>query len=285
MKKNIQFFLLVFWFFSGFLVLFEYLSHTNFVQNIFHISYPDLFLATTLTLTAFLFFSEGKKIIYKYNQIVFLLPLLLLFLSLIIYMRNFSFFLYLEAEDSIIETVQVILLFMSSMLSFWGSRLYKKQKVVSTLLIIASLGFFIIFGEEISWGQRIFNIQTPEEYAALNTQGEITLHNYGPIFGLVYWAYALIGLVGSTAWLSKGYLRKVQNTLIKQIEKLIPNWQYFFYFFAAFLYSFEVHILNPRSGRATGNALWEEPMELLLFIGVTLFLFELVMKKRSNANS
>jgi len=36
---------------------------------------------------------------------------------------------------------------------------------------------FFVAAEEISWGQRIFGIETPESIKALNYQGEITLHN------------------------------------------------------------------------------------------------------------
>lgn len=47
------------------------------------------------------------------------------------------------------------------------------------LLLIA---FFIICGgEEISWGQRIFDLDTPEILKSVNVQNEITLHNIGSI--------------------------------------------------------------------------------------------------------
>ena len=37
--------------------------------------------------------------------------------------------------------------------------------------------FFIAFGEEISWGQRILGIETPESLEGINDQGETNLHN------------------------------------------------------------------------------------------------------------
>lgn len=48
---------------------------------------------------------------------------------------------------------------------------------VSGLLLAAAC--FLIGGEEISWGQRIFNVGTPEFLAGINHQNEITLHNIG----------------------------------------------------------------------------------------------------------
>lgn len=285
MKKYIEIGLVFFWLLSGSLIVFEYLSHTNFVLNTFQVSYPDLFLISSLTLAGWFVITRKTALLKDYKLFIFVLPIFLILASLLLFMRRFDLFLFFEAEDSVVETSQVILIFSSSILSFVASRLYASKKILSMLLLVAAIGFFFIFGEEISWGQRIFNIETPAEYAELNTQGEITLHNYGPLFGLVYWGYAGIGLIGATAWTIKKYLRKHRNTIIKQLGVLIPEWQYFFYFLTAFLYSLEVHILNPRAGRATGNALWEEPMELLLFIGITLFLIELVIRKKYNVKT
>jgi hypothetical protein len=44
-----------------------------------------------------------------------------------------------------------------------------------------ALLMFLCFGEEISWGQRIFDIPTPDFVAEVNTQGEINLHNIGEV--------------------------------------------------------------------------------------------------------
>jgi hypothetical protein len=37
--------------------------------------------------------------------------------------------------------------------------------------------FFFAFGEELSWGQRMFNFQTPAAVQQVNLQGETTIHN------------------------------------------------------------------------------------------------------------
>ena len=46
-------------------------------------------------------------------------------------------------------------------------------------IFFALLGiiFLIAFGEEVSWGQRIFNWDTPEGFKDLNAQKETNLHN------------------------------------------------------------------------------------------------------------
>ena len=46
------------------------------------------------------------------------------------------------------------------------------------LLIAAfSLGCFVLFGEEISWGQRLIGFETPEAIREINYQDEVNLHN------------------------------------------------------------------------------------------------------------
>ncbi len=44
-------------------------------------------------------------------------------------------------------------------------------------ILLLGLLFFVAAGEEISWGQRIFNIDTPENIKDINAQGELNIHN------------------------------------------------------------------------------------------------------------
>ncbi len=50
-------------------------------------------------------------------------------------------------------------------------------KLRNFFLILLSIVMFIGFGEEISWGQRVFNFSTPESIRVINEQKEISLHN------------------------------------------------------------------------------------------------------------
>ena len=47
--------------------------------------------------------------------------------------------------------------------------------------IILIIFFIVCAGEEITWGQRIFGIKSPEILKAINVQNETTLHNIGSI--------------------------------------------------------------------------------------------------------
>jgi hypothetical protein len=270
----------LFFIFSVLLVFFEFITHQNFVIYLFRIDYVDTFaLATLFFVTAYIV-KYNFKIFSKWKSVIFMLPIVLITSIVIIYIRRFDLFMKIEVEDGLVELGQVILLFSSALISAVISKYYwGKNKILGVLFAILAFAMFFIAGEEISWGQRIFNIQTPDSLAAANTQGEINLHNNRSVWHFVYKAYALVGFIGSFAWLTKGLLNKYLPKSLASVSKVIPDWQYILYFFPTFLYNFEVHILNPIR-KTTGDAHWEEPIELLMFIGITLFLIEKFLRKK-----
>lgn len=89
-------------------------------------------------------------------------------------------------EDGIVESIGAFAFFISGVI-FIYLFIYKKYynqfkffgKSTKRNIYFALLGilFLMAFGEEISWGQRIFNWNTPEEFKHLNAQEETNLHN------------------------------------------------------------------------------------------------------------
>jgi hypothetical protein len=87
-------------------------------------------------------------------------------------------------EDHYFESLGALSFFVSSILFLGaflkGRKVQGENKVFWTKqLICLGLAFFFFFGagEEISWGQRVFNLETPESINAVNDQGEINVHN------------------------------------------------------------------------------------------------------------
>lgn len=88
-------------------------------------------------------------------------------------------------EDGIIEygsslfwLLAALALLASVIRAKTGGKVYNVWILPHVLLIL----FFIVCGgEEISWGQRIFSLDTPDFLKAVNVQNEITLHNIGSI--------------------------------------------------------------------------------------------------------
>ncbi len=92
---------------------------------------------------------------------------------------DYDFCHTMVAEDGPMENLTALVLLLISVL--FGVRLFKQYKQRNRLWVALSViiivGTFFGFGEEISWGQRIFSIQTGEFFAEHNFQGETNLHN------------------------------------------------------------------------------------------------------------
>lgn len=90
-----------------------------------------------------------------------------------------SFKHYYVREDHFIEWMQFIGLFLGAMLCFYRTWILRHKRSVIFLLATFVLGalFFFGAGEEISWGQRIFGVQSSEFFLKNNAQGETNLHN------------------------------------------------------------------------------------------------------------
>jgi hypothetical protein len=78
----------------------------------------------------------------------------------------------LGKEDSLFEWLTALFYLVAAILLVCT---YKKNRNIFLLLLAIVL--FFGAGEEISWGQRIFNFATPEELKKVNVQGEFTIHN------------------------------------------------------------------------------------------------------------
>jgi hypothetical protein len=118
---------------------------------------------------------------YLYGTIIIIL-IVLLYLPL--FTLGYEKVMDLTKEDHIYENSQAIILLLSAGLMFFlfiRSKSEEKDLFFKTdrniFFLLLGLFFFICFGEEISWGQRIFGIQTPEHLKNINAQGETNIHN------------------------------------------------------------------------------------------------------------
>ncbi|MBK8506740.1 MAG: hypothetical protein IPL46_33895 [Saprospiraceae bacterium] len=88
----------------------------------------------------------------------------------------------LTQEDSIIEWLGALLFLGASLILlciFFGSKDPSKNLVSKWpwWVLLLGLFFFVSFGEEISWMQRIFGIGTPVALQEYNLQDEMNIHN------------------------------------------------------------------------------------------------------------
>lgn len=78
-------------------------------------------------------------------------------------------------------------------------------KVLSRWLVVILLGAIYFLGEEASWGQHIFEWETPEAWAEKNDQNETNLHNTDGIVGSLLDQLPRTGLTLSALILGFGY--------------------------------------------------------------------------------
>ncbi|MBN2021536.1 MAG: hypothetical protein JW809_01975 [Pirellulales bacterium] len=123
-------------------------------------------------------------------------------------------------EDGVVENVSAILWFLAAAVLVISVAVRWKgaQRTVRGRMIwlySPIIAFFITCGgEEISWGQRVLDVETPEAIRAVNVQQEITIHNIGSIsvfsnaFFLIAATFFLLPPLGIKRWPSLGnYLR------------------------------------------------------------------------------
>jgi hypothetical protein len=91
-----------------------------------------------------------------------------------------DFFRYqYTVEDGLIEWLTVLALLATMVICFRRAWLLRRQAKPLFLAMTVFFGLAFLFGagEEISWGQRIFNIESSEFFKQYNAQGETNLHN------------------------------------------------------------------------------------------------------------
>ncbi|MBI5407869.1 MAG: hypothetical protein HZA14_00725 [Nitrospirae bacterium] len=111
---------------------------------------------------------------------------LYLFGLFLIPMNIFKDRIFVFREDNVFETMTVILFIISAVLLLRSSLIVKQinrlrhegaYRKVFFIYIGIAVVLLALAGEEISWGQRLFHVQTPEFYAELNRQKETNIHN------------------------------------------------------------------------------------------------------------
>ena len=107
--------------------------------------------------------------------------LIIIFILLVIssFFFNKNLFHVLVKEDGVIEYTTAILLLLMSFLLVWKI-IHVRRIRGNTWLIFNTffaLGLFFGFGEEISWGQRLFDITPGTFFTENNLQKETNLHN------------------------------------------------------------------------------------------------------------
>ena len=106
----------------------------------------------------------------------------------------------LNLEDGWTENLTAVLLFLASLLLFATAAQGRKPSH-PRIYVLGGIALMFAAGEEISWGQRIFDWTTPDLLQDLNAQGETNLHNiYSHAFGRIHFeGTTLLGMAAGFA--------------------------------------------------------------------------------------
>jgi hypothetical protein len=109
----------------------------------------------------------------KYFKVEIISIIAIIFFSCFLYLLlDEKTIILIAKEDGFYEWGTAIFFLFASILFFLS---FIRTKAL--LLCLMAVVFFMGFGEEISWGQRLFNIKEPEIMNEINVQHELNLHN------------------------------------------------------------------------------------------------------------
>jgi hypothetical protein len=238
---------------------------TNTVFTVTHLHQSEVgFLA----LFGFLVVLSQKSIIWwkKYwMQITVFTPCLAFLVLLTVRTWPFDVFIVMTHEDHLIENMQFAVLINGSLwCGYWAYKSFKKNnKLQMFLCLFFAVAFFLVAGDEISWGQRILGLTTPSLLEVNNRQKEITVHNLKTVEWLVQWIYLFISFGGI---FGRAITKKILPHKLKQLHTFLPTYHYIGYFIFPLIFYIGQKVVPNGIWH-----IWVEPMELFIYLGVVLW--------------
>ena len=166
--------------------------------------------------------------------------------------------IYGPKSENVIENFSSFLLLFSSIILIISitriDRLHlssRTQKIIVIYLLAISGIIFVVFGEEISWGQRVFDWDTAGFFKKYNYQSETNIHNlFNPLYSFIY---PIVGVFSLIVLFFTWSVTKMRESY--QIDFLIPHPSLFFLVFIMAIISLEGH-----------SELYEQLLAIFIFI-------------------
>lgn len=238
--------------------------------HIFPYSVGDVALFVALFSLVFLDFSLFRK----YPKIaVFSLAAFFYALFVFARWRMPEFFYYLDSEDSVLEYTTFLFYLLPGLLALHAAWFLRSKKMPFYLkifwivqLLVSAIGLLFVAGEEISWGQRLLGLETPDSLMRENQQQELNLHNHSSVFIYVYYGYLALGIYGCVSWILRYVPLKIKKFKLEDIFRpVLSRWYLFPYFLVMVVY-----ILWRYTSLDGSFDRWEETAELFMSFGVFL---------------
>jgi hypothetical protein len=113
------------------------------------------------------------------EKMTLIFVVIILIIGFILFYENINLFVRYVEEDGIVEWLTVLGLLLGCIVSFRRFFKLMRKRTAWFLLVTFLIGLVLFFGagEEISWGQRILGLKSPEFFNKNNAQHETNFHN------------------------------------------------------------------------------------------------------------
>lgn len=179
---------------------------------------------------------------------------------------------WLNVEDGVLEYASAAILLVAAAVAFATAirlRGHPRHRVFHFFLAVL---FFLMCGEEISWGQRILGFGTPEALRTINAQEELNLHNmFGYLFDHLF--IALFFVWGCVLPVLFAMFKTIRQ-IVRTVGLPVPSWGLAVMMFIITL--FQDQIIIPVFGNLTALRV----AELREFLSAGAFLMLMLQSQR-----
>ena len=205
---------------------------------------------------------------------IFIFPIVLVIVFFSIKFTLPDTYKALIQEDTWLEYLQALFYFLAAIFAFLSTILFFKNNMFihAVLYSLLAVGLLFIAIEEISWGQRIFNIESSDYFLEHNKQEEITIHNLKPIQSILHDIYIAVGFYGAFSWFLLFLIRLRKEVKLNNVLNfIVPSWFISSYFFFTMFMYIVLEYVRPIFKVPSLVARDQEPIELILSVGFLIF--------------
>ncbi len=175
-------------------------------------------------------------------------------------------------EDGIVESLQVVAYAVALVAAARLTRHLRTTGAARWLVVLYALlaaGLVFMIGEELSWGQRIFEWGTPETLADANKQAETNLHNIYGVGDTFKWIQMLAGAYGAFLPFA---MRRVPEARRAELTWIVPAWPLALYFAPMFVWRVYRNVFPDPVRFNFLVTEFNEVVELVFALGIAWFL-------------
>lgn len=210
---------------------------------------------------------------------IFLLPVVVLPVLVVLKLEAPVAYQALVREDGLVENLQFVLFLGAGVVAIMAGRQLgmASLQLQRWLYWLLGIGLLVVAMDEISWGQRLFGIATPERIEAVNLQNELTIHNLEPLMIYLHVAYLCVGIYGSFGWLFNAFWPPESRSIRRFV---IADWYLASYFGFLLLVYGLIELAQWVQPNLLGHRLVigefivfrdQEPAELMLALAMAIF--------------